>query len=227
MTPSGPVRGPSSSDLSPVVAAGPQGPFHAAKIAPRRHLIALGASTGGTEAIAAMLRRVPADFPPLVMVQHMPAGFTKAFAKRLNGLGAVRVSEAADGEVLEPGRAVIARGDTHLVVRAAGTAWVVRYTHQQPVNRHCPSVDVLFDSVARAAGDRAVGILLTGMGDDGARGLLRLRRVGAVTVVQSEASCVVYGMPKVALDLGAARNSAAPESIPGLVLRALRPRVRK
>jgi two-component system chemotaxis response regulator CheB len=187
-------------------------------------VVAIGASTGGTEALAAVLARLPVDSPPVVIVQHMPAAFTGPFAARLDGLSAVRVTEAADGERLRAGCALLARGDTHLIVRRAGSGWVARYTHQEPVNRHCPSVDVLFDAVAAAAGVQAVGILLTGMGADGARGLLRLRQAGAVTIAQNENSCVVYGMPKQAVALGAAQYTAAPEEIPGLVLCALRAR---
>ena len=204
--------------------AGGAGSFRARGVDPNRHVVAIGASTGGTEALAAVLARLPVDSPPVVIVQHMPAAFTGPFAARLDGLSAVRVTEAADGERLRAGCALLARGDTHLIVRRAGSGWVARYTHQEPVNRHCPSVDVLFDAVAAAAGVQAVGILLTGMGADGARGLLRLRQAGAVTIAQNENSCVVYGMPKQAVALGAAQYTAAPEEIPGLVLCALRAR---
>jgi two-component system, chemotaxis family, protein-glutamate methylesterase/glutaminase len=157
-------------------------------------------------------------------VQHMPAGFTQSFAQRLNGHSAMAVTEAVDGETLGPGRAVIARGDTHLVVRPAANGWRVHYTHQRPVNRHCPSVDVLFESVAKIGRQRAVGLLLTGMGSDGARGLLQMRQAGALTIAQSAKSCVVYGMPKVAVELGAAMYTTAPHEMPGLVLRSLRTR---
>jgi two-component system chemotaxis response regulator CheB len=194
--------------------------FRAAGLDPSRYLVVIGASTGGTEALTSVFRSVCSDFPPTVIVQHMPAGFTRSFAERLNGLSPMQVAEARDGEPLRAGGALLARGDTHLVVRAAGPDWVVRYTHQQPVNRHCPSVDVLFESAA-AFGKRAVGVLLTGMGADGARGLLRLREAGALTIGQNEASCVVYGMPKVAVDLGAVTYTAAPDEIPELILRTL------
>lgn len=195
--------------------------FGSAGLDSAHYVVAIGASTGGTKAIETMLARAPGDFPPIVIVQHMPAGFTNSFAARLNRLSAISVSEAADGEALVPGRAFVARGDTHLTVRRRGDGWMVRYTHQNPVNRHCPSVDVLFDSVVSAVGSRAVGVLLTGMGADGAHGLLRMRGAGALTVVQDKASCVVYGMPKVAVDLGAAMHSAAPEDVPVLVRREL------
>ncbi len=195
--------------------------FRSSGVDNSRSIVAIGASTGGTEALATLFKRLPADFPPTVIVQHMPVGFTRSFAERLNGLSAIQVTEAADGDIVRPGCAVIARGDTHLTVRPAGHAWVVRYTDRTLVNRHCPSVDVLFDSVAVAAGARGVGVLLTGMGADGARGLLKMRQHGAVTIGQSEESCVVFGMPKEAGDLGAVQHWAPPAEIPALVLRCL------
>ena len=198
--------------------------FRAAGLNPGQYLVAVGASTGGTKALETLLNRVPGDFPPMVIVQHMPAGFTRSFASRLNADSAMSVADARDGELLTVGRALIARGDTHLIVRAAGPRWCVRYTHQEPVNRHCPSVDVLFDSVAGVVGPRAVGVLLTGMGADGAAGLLKMRQAGALTIAQSKDSCVVYGMPKVAVDLGAVLHTAAPEDIPSVVCRELRER---
>ena len=188
---------------------------------PARRLVAIGASTGGTLALEALFRHAPAAFPPVVVVQHMPVGFTRAFARRLNERSALAIDEATDGETLGPGRAVIARGDTQLVVRAAGGGWRVCYTDQVPVNRHCPSVDVLFDSVAGAAGNRGIGVLLSGMGADGARGLLRIRAAGGQTIGQTADTCVVYGMPKVAAELGAVQHSAAPAGIPELILRLL------
>lgn len=195
--------------------------FRAAGLDPRHYLAVLGASTGGTQAISALVEAAPADFPALVIVQHMPPGFTDSFARRLNSLAALRVTEAADGDTLGAGRAVVARGDRHLVVRAAGGAWRVHYTDDPPVNRHCPSVDVLFESALPYA-RRTIGILLTGMGADGAAGLAALRRAGALTVAQDAASCVVYGMPKEAVNRGAAMFTAAPQEIPGVVVRALR-----
>jgi two-component system chemotaxis response regulator CheB len=202
--------------------AGRAGTFRGSGLDPNRYLVVLGASTGGTEAITAMMREVPADFPPMLIVEHMPPGFTQSFAERLNSLSAVRVTEAQDGERLRAGCAVVARGDTHLEVRPAGDGgWLAKYTHQQLVNRHCPSVDVLFESATPFA-RQVVGVLLTGMGDDGARGLLSLRRAGALTIAQDEASSVVYGMPKVASSMGAVAHSAAPEKIPELVLGCLK-----
>ena len=170
---------------------------------PLFHTLLSGASTGGTEAVRELLMHLPADSPGVAIVQHMPAMFTPSFAERLNLSSSLEVSEAAEGDLLPPGRAVVARGDAHLAVRLGGRGWYVRYTHQEPVNRHCPSVDELFDSAVRAAAQNAVGILLTGMGDDGARGLLRLRQCGALTVAQDTRSCVVYGLPKAAEQLDA------------------------
>lgn len=211
---------------APAHAVGSAASWRAAGLDPGRYLVAIGASTGGTKALEVLLRRVPADFPPVVMVQHMPVGFTRTFAERLNAESVLAITEAVEGDQLAPGRAVLARGDTHLVVRPGALGWVVRYTDQRLYNRHCPSVDVLFESVADVVGSRAVGVLLTGMGDDGARGLLSMRHNGGVTVAQSRESCVVYGMPKVAVDLGAVMHSAAPEDIPGVILRAVRQRPR-
>ena len=199
--------------------------FRAMGLDPARYVVAIGASTGGTEAIRSLLSRVPADFPPVVMTQHMPEGFTRSFAGRLDQFSPLSVSEAVDGDVLTPGRAFLARGGIQMMVRGAPGWWRIRYGTNELVNRHCPSVDVLFDSVAGAAGKSAVGVLLTGMGADGAQGLLRMRQAGGVTLAQDGASCVVYGMPKVAIELGAAQASASPADIPGLVLQLLKKRI--
>jgi two-component system chemotaxis response regulator CheB len=212
-----PVPPPVSSDERPTA-------FRAPGLDPARHLVAIGASTGGTSAIETLLRRVPPDFPPTVIVQHIPAGFSHTFAARLNSRSCLSVSEAVDGECLGPGRAVVARGDTHLVVQPEGGGWSVHYTYRRPVNRHCPSVDVLFDSIAAVAGAQAIGVLLTGMGADGARGLLAIRQAGGVTIAQSGESCVVFGMPRAAIDLEAAQYTAAPEDIPALVRQVLQER---
>lgn len=184
-------------------------------------LVVIGASTGGTEAVRTLLANAPRSFPPVAIVQHLPAHFTKAFADRLNDHSALSVREARHGETLSAGDALVARGDTHLEVRWGAGAYEVVYTHQRAVNRHCPSVDVLFDSAAAAAGRHAAAVLLTGMGADGARGMLRLRRAGALTIGQDQASCVVYGMPKVAADLGALAATGPPEAIPALILALL------
>lgn len=194
--------------------------FTAAGLDPRRFVVALGASTGGTEAIRVFLAATPADFAPIVIVQHMPAGFTRSFADRLNLLSPLRVAEATDGEPLRSGCALVARGDTQFTVARAADGWVARYTDQTPVNGHCPSVNVLFSSVA-AAGPAAVGVLLTGMGADGATGLLRLRRAGGLTLAQDASSCVVYGMPRAAVELGAAELVGAPAELPGMIVAGL------
>lgn len=173
-----------------------------------RRLIAIGASTGGTEAIREVLARLPADCPPIVMVQHMPEMFTGSFAKRLDGLCAMRVKEAEDGEKLAPGTAYLAPGHSHLALRRSGVGLVCVLSQAEPVNRHRPAVDVLFQSVAELAGGQAVGVLLTGMGKDGAQGLLAMRRAGAWTIAQDQESCVVYGMPREAVAIGAAAESA-------------------
>lgn len=196
-------------------------PFTSAGIDPRRYVIAVGASTGGPEAVRELLASMSADAPPIVIVQHMPAGFTRSFAERLNASCALRVTEAVDGEPLRPGCALVARGDTHLTIRRAGDGWLARYTDQQLVSGHCPSVNVLFESVATAKRN-AIAVLLTGMGADGATGLLRIREAGGLTLAQDRASCVVYGMPKVAADLGAAAIVAPPQDIPAKIVAALR-----
>lgn len=188
---------------------------------PSRYVVVVGASTGGTEAIKALLSRVPPDWPGTAMVQHMPVGFTRSFASRLDQFSALQVTEAVEGDVLAPGRAFLARGDTQMMIKAVSGQLRIQYGSDEPVNRHCPSVDVLFQSVARPVGKQVIGILLTGMGDDGARGLLALRQAGAHTFGQNRESCVVYGMPKVAFELGAVQQQAPPAEIPRLVAKAL------
>ncbi len=175
-------------------------------------LIAIGASTGGTEAIARIVERMPADCPPMLIVQHMPAGFTRLFAERLNGLGDIRVAEARGGEDLLRGRALVAPGDRHMRLERTGAACRVDISFGELVNRHRPSVDVLFLSVAELMPD-AVGVLLTGMGRDGARGLLEMRKRGSLTFAQDDRSSVVFGMPAAAIEIGAAARIAAPEQI--------------
>ncbi|MCO6437417.1 MAG: chemotaxis response regulator protein-glutamate methylesterase [Phycisphaerae bacterium] len=214
-----------ASAPKPLIAAKPAVPeisFRAAGIDPQRYLIAVGASTGGTEAIKALLSRMPADSPPIAIVQHMPVGFTASFAERLNDFCPLKVSEAVEGDELIAGRAFIARGDAQLVVRVTGTRRTLAYAGNTPVNRHCPSVDVLFHSVAEKCARQTVGIILTGMGADGARGLLAMRQAGSITFGQDAASCVVYGMPKAAADIGAVEHAASPTEMPRLVVQALR-----
>jgi len=167
------------------------------------NLIFVGASTGGTEAIKDLLLGFPADCPPTLVVQHMPENFTTSFAKRLDGLCAPRVVEAQGGERVEPGMVYIAPGHSHLLIRRQAGGYGTELSAAPPVNRHRPSVDVLFDSAAAIVGGKAVGVILTGMGKDGAQGLLRMRQAGARTFGQDEASCVVYGMPREAALVGA------------------------
>ena len=165
-------------------------------------IIAIGASTGGTEAIREVLGQLPADTPPIVIVQHMPEMFTRMFAKRLDEQCALNVSEAADGQRLLPGCAYVAPGNWHLSIRRRGQSFESRVAQSAPVNRHRPSVDVLFDSVAEAAGAGATAVILTGMGGDGAAGMRRVKTAGGHTLAQDEASCVVFGMPRTAIELG-------------------------
>lgn len=171
----------------------------------RSRVIFVGASTGGTEALRDLLLGVPADTPPILIVQHMPAMFTGAFSRRLDAAVAPRVIEARGGEPLEAGTVYVAPGFAHLRVSRAGASWQTALDEGPPVNRHRPSVDVLFDS-AVVLGSQAVGVLLTGMGKDGALGLLRMREAGARTFAQDEASSVVYGMPREAARVGAAER---------------------
>ncbi len=171
-----------------------------------QQLLAIGASTGGTEALREFLVALPADAPGAVIVQHMPERFTRSFAERLDGLCTVRVQEATDGDRVLAGHALIAPGNHHLRLVREGAVYLVRLGDDPPVNRHRPSVDVLFHSCAEWAGTNAVGVIMTGMGDDGARGLLAMRGAGAATLAQDEASCVVFGMPRAAIEMGAAER---------------------
>lgn len=167
-------------------------------------VIAVGASTGGTEAILEFLKVMPLDTNGIIIVQHMPEIFTRSFADRLNGICAITVKEAAHGDPVLRGRALIAPGNQHLELKRSGSRYYVELNDGAPVNRHRPSVDVLFHSVARYAGKNAVGIIMTGMGADGAAGLLEMKNAGAYTIAQDEDSCIVFGMPKEAIKLGAA-----------------------
>ncbi|CAG2143458.1 Protein-glutamate methylesterase/protein-glutamine glutaminase [Cupriavidus campinensis] len=165
-------------------------------------LIIVGASTGGTEAIKEFLMPLPPDCPAVMIVQHMPAGFTKSFAQRLNGLCRITVKEAEHGERVLPGYAYIAPGDSHLLLARSGANYVAHLSQEAPVNRHRPSVDVLFDSAAVHGGKNVTGVILTGMGKDGARGMLRMREAGSYNLAQDEQSCIVFGMPKEAIATG-------------------------
>ncbi len=193
-----------------------------AGIDPSRYLVAIGSSTGGTEALKELLSNVPADFPPVAIVQHMPPGFTKSFADRLNDYSDMTVTEAVDGDVLEPGRAFVARGGVQMHVERVGGRLRLKTGTEELVNRHCPAADVLFDSVSDLVGKKAVGVILTGMGADGAKGLLKLRQAGAITIGQSEESCVVYGMPKVAAEIGAVQHVTTPANVPNVAISALK-----
>ena len=186
-----PVRPPARTDVT--------GSFRLTNDA----IVVIGASTGGTEALRDILRAMPYDAPGIVVVQHMPAGFTAAFAEHLNAQCKIEVLEASPGDRVIPGRAIIARGNRHLVLQRRGFDLVVELTEDAPVHRHRPSVDVLFHSVATLLGPQAVGVILTGMGADGAAGLLAMKRAGAPTIAQDEATSVVFGMPKEAIDRGA------------------------
>jgi two-component system chemotaxis response regulator CheB len=170
------------------------------------HIVAIGASTGGTQALEAVLTALPRVSPGIVIVQHMPERFTAMFAERLNGLCGIEVREARNNDRVIPGLALIAPGGRHMQLKRSGAYYHVEVTSGPPVNRHCPSVDVLFRSVARFAGKNATGVIMTGMGDDGARGLKEMLDAGADTVAQDEASCAVFGMPREAIRLGAARR---------------------
>jgi len=165
-------------------------------------LIIVGASTGGTEAIRELLLPLPPDAPGVMIAQHMPPGFTKSFAQRLNGLCRIAVKEAEHGERVLPGHAYIAPGDAHLVLARSGANYVAHLSDAPPVNRHRPSVDVLFRSAAQNAGKNVLGVILTGMGRDGAQGMLEMQQAGAYTFAQDEASCVVFGMPREAIATG-------------------------
>ncbi|SDS01864.1 protein-glutamate methylesterase/protein-glutamine glutaminase [Pseudomonas oryzae] len=185
-------------------ASAPRPPALKAPLISSEKLVIIGASTGGTEAIRAVLEPLPANSPAILIAQHMPGGFTKSFAERLNRLCNIAVKEAEDGERILPGHAYIAPGTAHLKLVRSGANYVARLDDGLPVNRHRPSVDVLFRSAAESAGRNAIGVLLTGMGRDGARGLLEMRQAGAFTFAQDEASCVVFGMPREGIALGGA-----------------------
>jgi two-component system, chemotaxis family, protein-glutamate methylesterase/glutaminase len=200
--------------LAPAAPAAAAGGASAAKPAPgaalgrlsTEKIIFIGASTGGTEATREVLVNLPADSPAVVITQHMPPGFTKSYAARLNGLCRIRVSEAVDGERVLPGHAYIAPGAHHLTVERSGANYVARVQAGEPVNRHMPSVEVMFESAARVVGRNALGVMLTGMGGDGAKAMRTMKDAGSFNLVQDEASCVVFGMPREAIAQGAANE---------------------
>jgi len=179
-----------------------------------RTIVAIGASTGGTVAIQEIMLQLPADMPPMVVTQHIPAGFSLAFANRLNKLCRMEVREAVDGDMLRRGLALIAPGDYHMLLRRAGAGYMVELQQGPQVCYQRPSVDVMFASVAQTAGTNAIGVILTGMGNDGARGMLAMRRSGAFTIGQDESSCVVYGMPREAKRIDAVCTVASLNDIP-------------
>jgi two-component system chemotaxis response regulator CheB len=184
------------------------------------HVVAIGCSTGGTQALQQVLAALPSVCPAVVIVQHMPPSFTAAFAQRLDGLCKITVREAHNNDRVVPGCALIAPGGKHLLLQRSGAQYFVEVREGPPVNRHCPSVDVLFRSAAKAAGRNALGIIMTGMGDDGARGLKEMRNVGASTIAQDEASCVVFGMPKEAIRMEAAERVLSLDDLPRAIMQA-------
>jgi two-component system chemotaxis response regulator CheB len=182
-------------------------------------VVVVGASTGGTEALKVFLELLPADCPGIVIVQHMPEGFTRAFSQRLDGICKISVKEAAQNDTVVRGRARIAPGNHHLLLKRSGARYYVEIKDGPLVSRHRPSVDVLFRSAARYAGKNAVGVIMTGMGDDGAHGMLEMKQAGAITIAQDEATCVVFGMPNEAIKLGGVDYVKPLESISREVLR--------
>ena len=190
---------------------------HITPVGGKNRIVAIGASTGGTEAIFEVVKRFKRDIPGVVIVQHMPPGFTKMYAERLNNQCEVAVKEAQTGDRVLQGQVLIAPGDRQMRLVKVGDQYQVECRGNEKVSGHCPSVDVLFSSVAKTAGRNAVGAILTGMGGDGAKGLLEMRNAGALTVGQDEATCVVYGMPKVAYDIGAVQSQAPITAIAGKI----------
>lgn len=188
---------------SSVLAASPVLPAMGKGLSSTEKLIIVGASTGGTEAIKAFLIPMPADAPAILIVQHMPEAFTKSFADRLNTLSKMTVTEGGHNERVLPGHVYIAPGHSHMLLRRSGSNYVIELSQSSPVNHHRPSVEVLFRSAAQCAGGNAIGVMLTGMGRDGAAAMLEMRQAGAYNFSQDEASCVVYGMPRAAVEIGA------------------------
>ncbi|MFU0831578.1 MAG: Stage 0 sporulation A-like protein [Oscillospiraceae bacterium] len=184
-----------------------------------QQIIVIGASTGGTDATAEIIKHLPDHLPGIVIVQHMPSGFTKLYADRLNGLSGIHVSEAKDGDRVKRGSALIAPGGLHLVLKKDKNGYYVNCIKGKRVNGHCPSVDVLFDSAAKTAGPDAIGVILTGMGKDGAKGLLHMRQAGAYTIGQDQETSVVYGMPMEAYKMGAVVTQAPLQKIANLIIR--------
>ena len=185
-------------------------------------IIAIGASTGGTEAICSILKHLPPTMPGMVIVQHIPPVFSRMFAERLNNQTQLKVKEARTGDYIDQGMVLVAPGDQHMKIKKSGDRYRVEVFHGDKVNGHCPSVDMLFESAAKECGSNAVGVILTGMGYDGAKGLLNMRRKGARTIGQDEQSSVVYGMPKVAYEIGAVEKQASLSNLPKVLLSMLK-----
>lgn len=185
-------------------------------------VLAIGASTGGTEALRVVLEQFPANAPGTLIVQHMPEHFTHAFAERLNGLCAVEIKEAEDGDHVVPGKVLIAPGNRHLLLRRSGALYMAQVKEGPLVCRHRPSVEVLFNSVAQSAGGNAVGVMLTGMGADGAQGMLKMKQAGATTIAQNESTSVVFGMPREAIKLNAVDHVEHLGQIPGRIMESVR-----
>lgn len=205
---------------APAVAA-PAGPGFSSRVL-QESVIAIGASTGGTEAIREVLGALPPEVPGIVMAQHMPESFTGSFARRLDSLSRLTVIESKGGERIVPGHAYLAPGHSHLLIKRVGGHFVTELSQAEPVNRHRPSVDVLFRSVAEHAKGRAIGVILTGMGKDGAQGMLEMRKAGAWNIGQDEESCVVYGMPREAASIGAVEEVVPLREVGGRILTRLR-----
>lgn len=199
----------------------PAAPMLRSPLLSTEKLIIVGASTGGTEAIKEFLMPMPPDCPAVMIVQHMPAGFTRSFAHRLDGLCRITVKEAEHGERVLPGYAYIAPGDSHMRLARSGANYVAHLSQEAPVNRHRPAVDVLFDSAAVHAGKNAIGVILTGMGRDGAQGMLRMRDAGSYNLAQDEHSCIVFGMPKEAIAAGGVHEVVPLQSMSQRVMARL------
>jgi two-component system chemotaxis response regulator CheB len=208
------VRAP----LPPEPDGPPAKPFH---FSATHKVVAIGSSTGGTEALKEVLMKLPANFPGIVMVQHMPEAYTKSFAERLDSLCKINVREAKDGDRILPGHALLAPGGHQMAVVRRGMEYAVRVYRGERVNLHLPSVDVLFSSCARQLGKNAIGVILTGMGADGARGMLEMKQAEAFNIAQNEATCVVFGMPKEAIQRGAVDEVLALRRIPEVLLERL------
>ncbi len=217
------IRAAAKARIKPRTVGGPASPSAVlpalrSPLTSSEKLIIIGASTGGTEAIREFLMQMPSDCPGILIAQHMPEGFTTSFARRLDTLCKISVREAAGDERVLPGHAYIAPGHSHLLLARSGANYVTKVEQTEPVNRHRPSVDVLFRSAAAAAGKNAVGVILTGMGKDGAAGMVEMKNAGAYNFAQDEATCVVFGMPREAIALGGTHEVGPLTSLPGMVL---------